>query len=574
MLSKVLVANRGEIAVRVIRACRELGVESVAIYSDLDTNALHVRLADEAWRLGGQSAAESYLDVNKVLEIVDKCGADGVHPGYGFLSENADFARAVTEKGVAFIGPPPEAIEIMGDKLSAREAAEKVGVSGVPGTSGLITDPEEVKKFASEHGWPVAVKAAYGGGGRGMKVVESESEVESAVDSARRESMASFGRDELYLERYLTSPRHVEVQVLADSHGNVVYLGDRDCSAQRRHQKLVEEAPAPGIPDDIRVAMGEAAVAVARGCNYTNAGTVEFLFQEGDFFYLEMNTRLQVEHPVTEMVTGIDLVEKQLRIASGEPLDFSQEDITYSGHAIEFRINAEDPSGGKFLPDPGHLNALKVPDGFGVRFDGGYESGDEISQFYDNLIGKLVVWGSDREVAIERGLRALSELKISGVATTASAARVIIDHPDFRSVKHSTRWVEEKLDFPEDPSTQIGEEERTSFERRQTTVEVDGRRFEVNILVPDSKTKPPRRSSSGLSSSGSGSGQVTAPMQGTIVNILVEEGSEIQTGEPICVLEAMKMENNVMAEKSGIVKEVLVSKGDSVGAGDVLAVIE
>ena len=574
MLSKVLVANRGEIAVRVIRACRELGVESVAIYSDLDTNALHVRLADEAWRLGGQSAAESYLDVNKVLEIVDKCGADGVHPGYGFLSENADFARAVTEKGVAFIGPPPEAIEIMGDKLSAREAAEKVGVSGVPGTSGLITDPEEVKKFASEHGWPVAVKAAYGGGGRGMKVVESESEVESAVDSARRESMASFGRDELYLERYLTSPRHVEVQVLADSHGNVVYLGDRDCSAQRRHQKLVEEAPAPGIPDDIRVAMGEAAVAVARGCDYTNAGTVEFLFQEGDFFYLEMNTRLQVEHPVTEMVTGIDLVEKQLRIASGEPLDFSQEDITYSGHAIEFRINAEDPSGGKFLPDPGHLNALKVPDGFGVRFDGGYESGDEISQFYDNLIGKLVVWGSDREVAIERGLRALGELEVSGVATTASAARVIIDHPDFRSVKHSTRWVEEKLDFPEDSSTQISEEEGTPFERRQTTVEVDGRRFEVNVLVPDSKTKPPRRSSSGLSSSGSGSGQVTAPMQGTIVNILVEEGSEIQAGEPICVLEAMKMENNVMAEKSGIVKEVLVSKGDSVGAGDVLAVIE
>ena len=573
MLSKVLVANRGEIAVRVIRACRELGVESVAIYSDLDTNALHVRLADEAWRLGGQSAAESYLDVDKVLEIVDKCGADGVHPGYGFLSENADFARAVTEKGVAFIGPPPEAIEIMGDKLSAREAAEKVGVSGVPGTSDLITDPEEVKKFASEHGWPVAVKAAYGGGGRGMKVVESESEVESAVDSARRESMASFGRDELYLERYLTAPRHVEVQVLADSHGNVVYLGDRDCSAQRRHQKLVEEAPAPEIPDDVRIAMGEAAVAVAKGCNYTNAGTVEFLFQGGDFFYLEMNTRLQVEHPVTEMVTGIDLVEQQLRVASGEPLSFSQDDLVISGHAIEFRINAEDPSGGRFLPAPGYINTLKVPDGFGIRFDGGYEAGDEVSQFYDNLIGKLVVWGSNRDIAIGRGLSALGELEISGVATTASAASVIIGHPDFQGVKHSTRWVEEQLNFPEEPVDQVSEEGAV-LERKEATVEVNGRRFEVNLLVPDSRPKPPRRSTSGLSSSGSGSGQVMAPMQGTIVNVLVEEGAAIEAGDPICVLEAMKMENNVMAEKSGVVQEVRVSKGDSVGAGDVLAVIE
>ena len=573
MLSKVLVANRGEIAVRVIRACRELGIKSVAIYSDLDTNALHVRLADEAWRLGGQSATESYLDVDKVLEIVDKCGADGVHPGYGFLSENADFARAVTEKGVAFIGPPPEAIEVMGDKLSAREAAEKVGVSGVPGTSDLITGPEEVKKFASEHGWPVAVKAAYGGGGRGMKVVESEEEVESAVDSARRESMASFGRDELYLERYLTSPRHVEVQVLADSQGNVVYLGDRDCSAQRRHQKLVEEAPAPEIPHEVRVAMGEAAVAVAKGCNYENAGTVEFLFQDGEFFYLEMNTRLQVEHPVTEMVTGVELVEQQLRVASGESLSFSQDDIVISGHAIEFRINAEDPTGGKFLPAPGHINTLKVPDGFGVRFDSGYEAGDEVSQFYDNLIGKLVVWGSNREIAIGRGIRALGELEISGVATTASAASIIIGHPDFQNVAHTTRWVEEQLEFPEEPADQISEE-GTAIERHQTTVEIDGRRFEVNVLIPDLKPKPPRRSSTGLSSSTSGSGQVVAPMQGTIVNVLVEKASDIEAGATICVLEAMKMENNVMAEKSGVVKEVLVSKGDSVGAGDVLAVIE
>ena len=574
MLSKVLVANRGEIAVRVIRACRELGVASVAIYSDLDTNALHVRLADEAWRLGGQTAAESYLEIDKVLEIVDKSGADGVHPGYGFLSENADFARAVTEKGVAFIGPPPEAIEVMGDKLSARDAAEKVGVSGVPGTPGLITDPDQVREFASEHGWPVAVKAAYGGGGRGMKVIESEEDVETAIDSARRESIASFGRDELYLERYLTAPRHVEVQVLADSFDNIVYLGDRDCSAQRRHQKLVEEAPAPGIPDDIRIAMGEAAVAVAKGCNYINAGTVEFLFQDGEFFYLEMNTRLQVEHPVTEMVTGIDLVEQQLRIASGEPLGFSQNDVTSSGHAIEFRINAEDPAGGRFLPAPGRIDTLKVPDGFGVRFDGGYEAGDEVSQFYDNLIGKLVVWGSNRDTAIGRGLRALSELEISGVATTASAAQVIIDHPDFKDIIHSTSWVEEQLNFPEEMNVQISDPKNIDLERKQTTVEVNGRRFEVNLLIPNSKSGPPRRSSSRSSLSGSGSGHVVAPMQGTIVTILVEEGSEIQAGDPVCVLEAMKMENNVTAEKSGIIKEVLVSKGDSVGAGDILAIVE
>ena len=574
MLSKVLVANRGEIAVRVIRTCRELGIESVAVYSDLDTNALHVRLANEAWRLGGQNAAESYLDIQKILEIVDKSGADGVHPGYGFLSENADFARAVSEKGVAFIGPPPKAIEIMGDKLSAREAAEKVGVSGVPGTSDLVTDPNQVREFAAEHGWPVAVKAAYGGGGRGMKVVESEEDVETAVDSARRESIASFGRDELYLERYLTAPRHVEVQVLADSHGNIVYLEDRDCSAQRRHQKLVEEAPAPEIPENVRVAMGEAAVAVAKGCEYTNAGTVEFLFQDGEFFYLEMNTRLQVEHPVTEMITGIDLVEQQLRVASGEPLKFSQDDINTSGHAIEFRINAENPAKGKFLPAPGHLKTLKVPDGFGVRFDSGYEAGDEVSQFYDNLIGKLVVWGSNRDIAIERGLRALGELEVSGVPTTASAASVIIDHPDFRNVTHSTRWVEEQLDFPEESDIQTSGEKEIKLERRQTTVEVNGRRFEVNLLIPDLKPKPPRRSSSGLSSFTSGLGQVIAPMQGTIVNVLVEEGSDIQAGDPICVLEAMKMENNVLAEKSGVIKELLVSKGDSVGTGDVLAVID
>ena len=575
MLSKVLVANRGEIAVRVIRACHELGVESVAVYSDLDTNALHVRLADEAWRLGGQSAAESYLNVDKVLEIVEKSGADGVHPGYGFLSENADFARAITEKNVAFIGPPPEAIEIMGDKLSAREAAEKVGVSGVPGTSDLITDPEEVKKFASEHGWPVAVKAAYGGGGRGMKVVENEEDVEAAVDSARRESMASFGRDELYLERYLTNPRHVEIQILADKKGNTVYLGDRDCSAQRRHQKLVEEAPAPELSDEIRTAMGSAAVAVAKGCNYSNAGTVEFLYEDGNFYYLEMNTRLQVEHPVTEMVTGIDLVEQQIRIASGEPLPFKQEDIKISGHAIEFRINAENPKDGLFLPSPGVINSIRIPDGIGVRFDGGYDSGEEVSQFYDNLIGKLVVWGKNRDSAINRGIRALSEMEIGGIATTIPAAKAIIEHPDFKNSNHSTKWVEEVLSLKDIPDYLTPDETNVvETIRRETIVEVDGRRIEVSVLLPDEKKRPIRKSSSSKQKSGSGNNEVTAPMQGTIIRVLVETGDQVEVGDPICVLEAMKMENNVNAEKSGVVKKVVANTGDSVGIGDTLVIIE
>ena len=443
MLSKVLVANRGEIAVRVIRACRELGVESVAVYSDSDTNSLHVRLADEAWRLGGQTAAESYLDVDKVLEIIDKCGADGVHPGYGFLSENADFARAVAEKGVEFIGPPPEAIEIMGDKLSAREAAEKVGVSGVPGTSDLITDPEEVRKFASEHGWPVAVKAAYGGGGRGMKVVESEDEVESAVESARRESMTSFGRDELYLERYLTAPRHVEVQVLADSHGNIVYLGDRDCSAQRRHQKLVEEAPAPEIPDDIRIAMGQAAVAVARGCNYTNAGTVEFLFQDEDFFYLEMNTRLQVEHPVTEMVTGIDIIKEQIWIAFSGETALKQSDINPRGHAIECRINAEDASK-NFQPSPGIITMCHQPSGFRTRVDGSIFQGYKVTPYYDSMVCKLICHGRNRTEAIQRMNRSLDEFVIEGITTTIPLHKKVLNHKKFINSNFNVSWLDQE----------------------------------------------------------------------------------------------------------------------------------
>jgi len=582
VFTKVLIANRGEIAVRVIRACRELGVATVAVYSDLDRNSLHTRLADEAYALGGQTAAESYLDTESILAVIDRTGADAVHPGYGFFSENADFAQAVTNRGVTFIGPSAEAIEVMGDKISARQAAEKVGVQGVPGTTDFITDPEEVRAFGAEHGYPIAIKAAYGGGGRGMKVVPGEDAIEDAIESAKREAMAYFARDEIYMERYLTAPRHIEIQVLADSHGNAVYLGERDCSAQRRHQKLIEEAPAPALPDADRTAMGEAAVAVALGCGYTNAGTVEFLYEDGSFYYLEMNTRLQVEHPVTELVTGLDLVEQQLLIASGEPLTFSQSEVTISGHAIEVRINAEDPAGGAFLPSPGRITDLKVPDGFGVRFDGGYEAGDEVSQFYDNLIGKLVVWGRDRDVAISRALRALDEMVVDGVATTIPADVAILAHPDFASVTHSTKWVEEVLDLSDeqadtDVSEPTGDNATVATVRKDTTVEVDGRRFAVSLWVPEaaSPTRPGRpRSRRSNNSSGGGDGRVAVPMQGTIVKVLVAVGDSVEAGDPVCVLEAMKMENNVTADKSGTVSEVLVASGDSVGSGDLVVVIE
>jgi acetyl-CoA/propionyl-CoA carboxylase, biotin carboxylase, biotin carboxyl carrier protein len=594
VLSKILIANRGEIAVRVIRACRELGITSVAVYSDLDRDSLHVRLADEAYALGGQTAAESYLDTEKILAVIERCGADGVHPGYGFFSENTDFARAITAKGVTFIGPPPEAIEIMGDKVSSRLAAERAGVAGVPGTNEFLTDAAGVVAFGDEHGWPVAIKAAFGGGGRGMRVVHSADEAATALESAQSEALKGFGRSECYVERYLTWPRHVEMQVFADTHGNAVWVGERDCSAQRRHQKLIEESPAPLFPDETRQAMGEAAVKVTKACGYVNAGTVEFLYQDGEFYFLEMNTRLQVEHPVTEMVTGLDLVAEQIRVASGEPLSISQDDIARRGHAIEVRINAEDPAGGKFLPSPGPIAALRVPQGYGVRWDGGYEAGDEVSQFYDNLIGKLIVWGADRDVAIARSLRALDELEIAGVATTVPADRAILGHPDFRAGEHSTKWVEDRLDLSDvggGPAVPAGADgdaaTREPKVRRDIDVEVNGRRFGVTVWIPESqaaaaatapgtgKASAPRaRRTSGGASARAGSGDVTVPMQGTIVKLLVAEGDEVDVGQTVCVLEAMKMENNILAEKAGTIAEIKVEAGQSVGSGDVVLVID
>ncbi|MEI8050906.1 MAG: acetyl-CoA carboxylase biotin carboxylase subunit [Actinomycetes bacterium] len=586
MLKKVLIANRGEIAVRVIRTCREMGIGTVAVYSELDRDALHVRLADEAYALGGQSAAESYLNTEAILAAIEESGADAVHPGYGFFSENTDFARAITARGVTFIGPPPEAIEVMGDKISSRLAAEAAGVEGVPGRSETLKSSDEVVAFGEEFGWPIAIKAAFGGGGRGMKVVGSAAEAAEALESAQREALSYFGRDECYVERYLTWPRHIEMQVLADTHGNTLWLGERDCSCQRRHQKLIEESPAADFPDEVRQAMGAAAVKVSEACGYVNAGTVEFLYQDGEFYFLEMNTRLQVEHPVTELVTGLDLVAWQLKIAAGEEIPFGQADIKRQGHSMEVRINAEDPTGGRFTPSPGTITRFAQPSGPGVRLDAGYESGDTVSQYYDNLIAKLVVWAEDREGARRRMLRALEETKIEGVATTIPAAVAILSHSDFAEAKHSTKWVEERLDLASivaDVTPAANDDDAEAKVLRTVTAEVDGRRYEMKLWLPDTGVsmvassggaKTPKRKGGGGSVSGLTSGSVAVPMQGTIVKVLVEVGDSVEAGQTVCVLEAMKMENAVNATTSGTVTEVRVATGDSVTGGDVVVVIE
>ena len=605
LFEKVLIANRGEIAVRVIRTCRELGIATVVVASDADSNALHVRMADEAVAIGGRSATESYLRIDAITDAVRSTGAGAVHPGYGFLSEQAHAAIAVEAAGAVWIGPPPTAIAAMGDKISARAAAVRAGVPIVPGTAGAVRSGDDVRAFAAQPGvgYPVAVKASFGGGGRGMKVVRSADEADELLESARREAAASFGNDECYVERYLTWPRHVEVQVLADDHGNVVAVGERDCSVQRRHQKLVEEAPAPGLDTDMRQAIGAAAVRVCREVGYRNAGTVEMIVQDGSFFFLEMNARLQVEHPVTELVTGLDLVAEQLRVAAGLPLSFGATAPITRGHAIEVRVNAEDPAGGRFLPSPGRIAGMRVPSGPGVRWDGGYEVGDEVSPFYDNLVGKLIVWAPDRDAARARMLRALTELQINGVATTAGVAATIIGHPDFASVTHATRWVEERLAF-DDPTALTAPTAQTAEPARGTAgdsganatgaledpryvapvsrreVEVGGRRYYVPVLqdgptqadspASAGATHAPIRSSSAVRTAARATGRVVAPMQGTVTKVLVAAGDAVVLGQTMVVLEAMKMENPLVADRDGTVAEVAVAAGALVGPGDLL----
>ncbi len=579
MFRAVLVANRGEIALRILRACRELGMGTVAVYSEADRDAPWLRLADQSFLLGPAAPAQSYLDGARILEVVRRSGAEAIHPGYGFLSENADFAGAVVDQGLTWIGPPPSAITAMGDKLSARAAAMAAGVPVVPGTMEPTDDPEVVRAFADEHGYPVAIKAAYGGGGRGLRVVEREADLRAALEGAQREAVAAFGRGEVYVERYLTRPRHIEIQVLADTYGTCLSLGERDCSAQRRHQKLIEEAPAPGFDPQVRQQMGDAAVRLSRSVGYVGAGTCEFLFEDGRFHFLEMNTRLQVEHPVTELVTGLDLVHWQLRIAAGEELPFTQDDIVLRGHAIEARVNAEHVAAG-FVPSPGTVTAWREPGGPGVRVDSGVWAGWEIPRSYDSLLAKLVVYGGDRETARRRLRRAIDEFVVEGVPTTLDFVRFAVDHPDFARGDVSTVSVEREWDLsPIPPSPQAAQaaSEAPKAPSRTFTVEVGGKRLEVALFEPeDPRTlRRPTRDRGRATGGGTGaSGDLVAPMQGTIVKTAVEPGATVAAGEVVLVLEAMKMENQIPAHRAGTVTALHVGPGDVVNAGDLLATIE
>ncbi|MEV4105343.1 acetyl-CoA carboxylase biotin carboxylase subunit [Nonomuraea sp. NPDC049649] len=584
LFGKVLVANRGEIAVRVIRACRDLGITSVAVHSDADADALHVRLADEAYALPGTSPADTYLNVDMIMKALSESEACAVHPGYGFLSESTVLAEAVTKAGKVFIGPPTEAISVMGSKVTARQAAERAGVPLVPGSDGPVTSGDDVRAFGDRHGYPIAVKASYGGGGRGMRIVRDGAEADEAVAAAQREAQAYFGQPEIYLERYLERPRHVEVQIVADTHGGVISLGNRDCTVQRRHQKLIEEAPCTVISDATRRAMDEAAVALAASVGYVGAGTVEFLVEDDAFYFLEMNTRLQVEHPVTELVTGVDLVAEQIRVAAGLPLSIRAEDVVMRGHALELRINAEDPTSGLFRPTPGKLTELRPPLGFGVRFDGGYETGDTVSEYYDGLIGKLIVHAQDRPAAIARARRALSELRVSGVATTRPAHDAVLGHPEFVGDRHHTTWLETDADLAHALTPAETEAAAPEPVADRSLVVVAGREYWIpyhaepaaGAAAPPQAAPPPsgssRRRSAGMA--GSSDGIVRAPMQGTIAAVSAQVGSEVGADDVVCVLEAMKMENPVTAGKAGRVTEVRVTVGAGVSPGDTLLVIE
>jgi acetyl-CoA/propionyl-CoA carboxylase, biotin carboxylase, biotin carboxyl carrier protein len=550
----VLVANRGEIAVRVLRACRELGLVGVAVHSDPDAGALWVREADRAVAIGGAAVAESYLDHGRLLAAAAEAGAEAVHPGYGLLSEHAGFARAVADAGLVWVGPPPEAIAQMGDKLAARRAVLAAGVEPVPGTTDPVADPAEVVAFGEANGWPVAVKAAAGGGGRGIRVVAGPGDAAAALAAATREAEAAFGDGACYLERFFPRPRHVEVQVLADTHGAIVHLGERDCSVQRRHQKLVEEAPSPGLPAELGQRLRTWAVAVAKACGYVGAGTVEFLWDpdSGGAWFLEMNTRIQVEHPVTEAVTGVDIVAAQLRVAAGEPLGLTQDEVAVRGHAVECRVNAEDPARG-FLPTPGTITALRWPGGPGLRVDAGYERGDAVSPYYDDLLGKLVAWGRDRDQAITRMRAALDELAVEGVATTTPALTVILGHDDFRAARHWTTWLEEAVDLA-GIAPAAGEGPEPDFH-----VSAGGRTWPVRLY-----RHRPRQGRA------DGGGLVASPLAGTLAKLEVAPGRRVAEGELLAVVEAMKMETPLLAPFSGTVVGVRCAVGGPVAAGQIV----
>jgi len=582
-LEKVLIANRGEIAVRVIRACKDAGIGSVAVYAEPDRDALFVRLADEAYSLGGATPADSYLDMEKIVDAAKRSGADSVHPGYGFLAENRDFAQAVLDAGLVWVGPPPVAIENLGDKVKARHIAEKVGAPLVAGTKDPVANADEVVAFAKEQGLPIAIKAAFGGGGRGLKVARKEEEVADLFESAVREATAAFGRGECFVEKYLDKPRHVETQCLADQHGNVVVVSTRDCSLQRRHQKLVEEAPAPFLSEEQMKTLYDSSKAILREAEYVGAGTCEFLVgQDGTISFLEVNTRLQVEHPVSEEVTGLDLVREMFRVAAGEELGY--DDPAISGHSIEFRINAEDP-GQNFMPAPGTLTRWHEPSGPGVRFDGGYDQGETVPGSFDSLIGKLVVSGADRTQALERSRRALAEFVVDGMPTVIPFHRTVVDDPAFIGDDGSfgvyTSWIETEFDNQIPPYS--GETEAAEAgERQSVTVEVGGRRLEVVLPAgfaaagPATATggaKKPRREKKKAGAAVSGD-SVASPMQGTIVKVAVEEGQEVAEGDTIVVLEAMKMEQPIKAHKAGTVTGLQAEVGASVTSGAVICEVQ
>ena len=588
MFAKVLVANRGEIAVRVIRALDELGIASVAVYSEIDRDALHVQRADEAYLLGGPTAAESYLNVERILEVAREAGAEAIHPGYGFLAENAGFARACDAAGIVFIGPPASAIEAMGSKTRARELMRDAGVPIVPGTTEPVATVEDAREIIdAEIGYPVAVKAAGGGGGKGFRVALSEDELQAAFEGAAREGEKFFSDPTVYLERYLPDPRHVEVQVLADRQGNTIHLGERDCSVQRRHQKLIEESPAPAVDAALRERIGKIGVEAARAVGYVGAGTIEGLLSEdGEYFFLEMNTRVQVEHCVTEMVSGIDIVREQVLVAAGEPLSVAQEDVQLRGWSIECRINAE-AAHKKFAPAPGAITTYREPAGPGVRVDSGVEAGSEVTPMYDPMVAKLIVWDVDREHATRRMLRALDEYEVGGLTTLIPFHKALLatdqwrDGETCRDLMEDRDWL--KSTAPETAAAAPVEEEKGEQIARDYKVEVSGKLFDVKVIgeaiaggaapAAGGKQPPKRERKSGGAASAS-SESLPSPLQGTVLKVAVEQGAEVAEGDLICVIEAMKMENEIVAHRAGKVTTLNVSEGTAVSSGDVLAVIE